>query len=175
MKFWACLAAIAALALAAPPLAQARDERGAPPARAEPYRNVERGRQSFAPPPRAPAYGGYGRGYAAPPPRYERPDAGYGRPAYPAARQPYYPAYPNNPGYRAPAYGGDRYGAPSAYGHLRRGQVLAPAYRGQVINDYGRYHLRRPPRGYAWVRQGDDYVLMGASGMVFEVIPGGGY
>jgi Ni/Co efflux regulator RcnB len=45
-----------------------------------------------------------------------------------------------------------------------------------VISDYGRYHLRRPPRGYYWYRAGDDFVLVAvATGMIFDVIGAEGY
>ncbi len=57
-----------------------------------------------------------------------------------------------------------------------RGQILPPSYRGGVISDYGRYHLRRPPRGYYWYRAGDDFVLVAvATGMIFDVIGAEGY
>jgi Ni/Co efflux regulator RcnB len=53
-----------------------------------------------------------------------------------------------------------------------RGQYLPPEARGAVIQDYGRFHLRRPPRGYFWFRAGDNYVMASSSsGMIFEVIP----
>ena len=129
---------------------------------------------------RAPANGGY---YG---PAYGRG----AQPAYPAARPQYAPGerYPASPGYRQPAYppqgyarpyaapnyGGQRYAPVGGYGRWRRGQVLPPAYRGAVISDFGRYHLRRPPRGYYWVQQDDDFVLVAmATGLIFEVIPGG--
>ncbi|WP_300578239.1 RcnB family protein [Phenylobacterium sp.] len=53
----------------------------------------------------------------------------------------------------------------------RRGAVLPPQYRGYVIHDYHRYRLRPPPRGYAWHRVGDDYLLAAvATGIIFEII-----
>lgn len=62
----------------------------------------------------------------------------------------------------------------AAYGRWRRGQVLPPAYRGAVVSDFGRYHLRRPPRGYYWVHEGDDFVLVAmGTGLIFDVISGG--
>lgn len=71
------------------------------------------------------------------------------------------PAYTNTPGFRP------------GYTSWRRGGVLPPYYRGYVINDYNRYHLRPPPRGYAWYRAGDDYLLAAvASGLIFEIING---
>lgn len=57
------------------------------------------------------------------------------------------------------------------YAAWRRGSSLPPYYRGYVVNDYDRYHLRRPPSGYAWYRVGDDYLLAAvASGIIFEII-----
>jgi Ni/Co efflux regulator RcnB len=70
------------------------------------------------------------------------------------------PAYYDNPNYRP------------GYSSWRPGAVLPPYYRGYVVNDYYRFHLRPPPRGYAWYRAGDDYLLAGvASGLIFEIIP----
>ena len=49
---------------------------------------------------------------------------------------------------------------------------LPPDARGQVIQDFGRFHLRRPPRGYYWYQAGSDYVLASlATGVIFEVFP----
>jgi hypothetical protein len=45
----------------------------------------------------------------------------------------------------------------------RRGQHLPPDFRGDIVTDYARYHLRRPPRGYCWYRDADDYVLAAES------------
>src|SRR5438270_4282857 len=36
--------------------------------------------------------------------------------------------------------------------------------RGARINDWRRYHLSRPPRGYEWRRVDDNYVLAAAAG-----------
>lgn len=76
------------------------------------------------------------------------------------------------------------YGAPPAhyygrpdyrpgYNAWRRGGYLPPYYRGggYVVHDYGRYHLRPPPRGYYWYRTGNDYVLAAiATGLIFDII-----
>lgn len=59
------------------------------------------------------------------------------------------------------------------YRRWSRGQYLPPAYRGYVVRDYGRYRLRPPPRGYHWVRAGDDYILAAiATGLILEVFSG---
>lgn len=57
------------------------------------------------------------------------------------------------------------------YAAWRRGAVLPPYYRGYVVNDYYRYRLRPPPRGYAWYRVGNDYLMAAiATGIIFEII-----
>lgn len=68
------------------------------------------------------------------------------------------------------AYYGNPYYRPG-YMSWRRGGHLPPYYRSYVVYDYGRYHLRRPPAGYAWYRVGDDYLLAAiASGIIFDII-----
>ena len=73
------------------------------------------------------------------------------------------------------------YGRPGfrpGYNNWRRGAYLPGYYRdrGYVVYDYGRYHLRPPPRGYYWYRVGDDYLLAAiASGLIFDVIINSGY
>ena len=57
--------------------------------------------------------------------------------------------------------------APSA----RRGGYLPPEAGGPVA-DYGRFRLRQPPRGYAWVRTANGYAMVSvATGQVFDVVP----
>jgi Ni/Co efflux regulator RcnB len=54
---------------------------------------------------------------------------------------------------------------------LRRGEVLPDAYRGQVVTDYERWRLRRPPTGYAWYRVGNQFVLASMStGVIFDIV-----
>ena len=75
-------------------------------------------------------------------------------------------------GYYRPGYGG----GPGHSYQFVRGQRLPSEYRGYVVGDYARYHLRRPPRGYYWYRAGDDFVLAAlGSGLIFEVINAEGY
>lgn len=68
------------------------------------------------------------------------------------------------------------YGRPSyrpGYYAWRRGAYLPPYYRsrGYVVYDYHRYHLRPPPRGYYWYRDGDDFLLAAvATGLILDVI-----
>ncbi len=75
------------------------------------------------------------------------------------------------------AYYSDPYYRPG-YAAWRRGAYLPSYYRSNDyrINDYGRYRLRAPPRGYYWYRSGNDYLLAAiASGLIFEVIAGSRY
>jgi Ni/Co efflux regulator RcnB len=70
-------------------------------------------------------------------------------------------AYYGRPGYRP------------GYNAWRRGGYLPSYYRGggYVIQDYGYYRLRPPPRGYYWYRAGNDYVLAAiATGLIFDII-----
>lgn len=68
------------------------------------------------------------------------------------------------------AYYGNPYYRPG-YASWRRGGQLPPYYRSYVVYDYHRYHLRRPPSGYAWYRVGDDYLLAAiASGLIYDII-----
>jgi Ni/Co efflux regulator RcnB len=65
-----------------------------------------------------------------------------------------------------PGYG---YAPPRAYG-LRRGGYMPPQVQGGVVQDYGRFRLRPPPRGYDWVRVGDDFLLVAPDGQIFDMI-----
>jgi len=106
--------------------------------------------------PRPSAYGPAGRWYE-PPPVYARRPPDYARPA-PAYGRP-------EPTYARPAP------APAARA-WRRGGYLPPEYQGYVIQDYGRYHLRRPPYGYSWVQAGGELLLISTStGLIFDVAP----
>ena len=67
------------------------------------------------------------------------------------------------------------YGRPDfrlGYNAWNRGGYLPPVYRrAYIVNDYPRYHLRRPPPGYVWHRVGNDYVLAAlATGLILEVM-----
>lgn len=75
----------------------------------------------------------------------------------------------------ATRYSAGRYQAPRGY-QTRQwsyGQRMPSYYRSNqyVVNDYGRYGLRAPPRGYQYVRSGNDVVLAAvATGLVAAVI-----
>ncbi len=81
--------------------------------------------------------------------------------------------YYNNRWYYGPppsSYYRDPYYRPG-FAAWRRGAVLPNYYRGYSVGDYYRYHLRPPPRGYAWYRVGDEYLLAAvATGLIFEII-----
>ena len=63
-----------------------------------------------------------------------------------------------------------------AYRAWSRGSYLPRSYWGYRVNDYRAYRLRQPPRGYHWVRAGNDYVLAAiATGLIMDVIVNGGY
>ena len=68
---------------------------------------------------------------------------------------PYRPGPPPRVVYR-PAYGhGSGYGW--KVGHRYRDYYRGPIY---VVNDYPRYHVRRPPRGHQWVRDDRGNLLL---------------
>ncbi|HEX4711532.1 RcnB family protein [Phenylobacterium sp.] len=80
---------------------------------------------------------------------------------------------------RAEPRSGQRYD-PRAYAPPRgsypapphRGGYLGPQAGGQVIQDYGRFRLRAPPRGYEWVRVPGGMALVSTmTGQVFDVVP----
>lgn len=74
-------------------------------------------------------------------------------------------------------YSAGRYAAPRGYSARQwaYGQRMPAAYRSNayVVNDYNRYGLRAPPRGYQYVRSGNDVVLAAvAGGLITAVIAG---
>ncbi|KQY91759.1 RcnB family protein [Brevundimonas sp. Root1423] len=72
-------------------------------------------------------------------------------------------------------YSAGRYQAPRGY-QTRQwayGQSLPSSYRSSqyVVNDYNRYGLQAPPRGYQYVRSGNDMLLSNSnSGLIAAVI-----
>ncbi len=57
--------------------------------------------------------------------------------------------------------------------HWSRGDRLYRDYRGSkyYVNDWRRYNLRRPPRGYRWVRVDNDYILVAiTTGIIMDII-----
>jgi Ni/Co efflux regulator RcnB len=58
----------------------------------------------------------------------------------------------------------------------RRGDRLPYAYRHRnyVVDDWRGHHLRQPPRGYEWVQDGGDYLLVAiATGVIAEILLNG--
>ena len=54
-----------------------------------------------------------------------------------------------------------------------RGDRLPPEYRSHsyVVDDWRGHHLSAPPRGYHWVQQGNDYLLVAiATGIIASVL-----
>ena len=165
------LAAALALGAATPALAQSRGhhgggDRGAPHMSAPRMggRPVGGARAPWTGPPGR-MDGAPGRGPFAPPARV------YGGPApggpweqpRPMGGWNGYPGYAGPPGYPAPA---------SRARAWRRGGYLPPSYPGDVVQDFGRYRLRRPPSGYNWVREGNEFLLVSSgSGLIFDVVP----
>jgi Ni/Co efflux regulator RcnB len=63
------------------------------------------------------------------------------------------------------------YPPPNA-GPARRGGYLPDRYRGGTVDDYQRFRLRPPPRGYTWVRVNGGFALVSiGDGRIFDVIP----
>lgn len=74
-------------------------------------------------------------------------------------------------------YNAGRYHAPRGYQQRdwSYGQRMPSYYRSNqyVVNDYSRYGLRAPPRGYHYIRSGNDVVLAAiAGGLITAVIAG---
>jgi Ni/Co efflux regulator RcnB len=58
----------------------------------------------------------------------------------------------------------------------RRGDRLPQAWRHRnyVVDDWRGHHLRPPPRGYEWVQDGGDYLLVAvATGVIAEILLNG--
>jgi Ni/Co efflux regulator RcnB len=58
-----------------------------------------------------------------------------------------------------------------------RGDHFLPAFgRPMIVGNWGFYHLRRPPIGYHWVREGDRFLLVAlATGLIADVALMNGY
>ena len=62
-------------------------------------------------------------------------------------------------------------GPPADARPARRGGYLPDTYRGALVDDYQRYRLRAPPRGYAWVRVGGGFALVSLDdGRIFDMV-----
>lgn len=102
---------------------------------------------------------GHGHGHAGPD-RHDRHDR-YGR-------------YDRRDDHRGPpphAHGGRRGAGPQH--NWVRGSRIPPQYRTAhyVVTDWRGHHLAPPPRGYHWVQNGGDYLLVAiASGVIAQLI-----
>lgn len=66
----------------------------------------------------------------------------------------------------------DRYGDGRRVTY-RRGDHMPPYYRSKqyVVDDWQGHGLRRPPRGYQWVQNGGDYLLVAiTTGIILELL-----
>jgi Ni/Co efflux regulator RcnB len=55
----------------------------------------------------------------------------------------------------------------------RPGGFLPPQYPAFIIDEYWRFHLRRPPYGFQWVQAGGEFLLVSSStGQIFDVVSG---
>jgi Ni/Co efflux regulator RcnB len=80
----------------------------------------------------------------------------------------------NNDGHNGPGAPGDHNGQNRDRSHWSRGDRLPEHYRqnSYVANDWQQHNLRRPPRGYHWVRNDDnDYVLAAiTTGIIADIV-----
>lgn len=62
--------------------------------------------------------------------------------------------------------------------HWARGERMSDHYHGRVVvvNDYRARHLRAPPRGYHWVRDDNNNLLLVAitTGVITDMVLNGG-
>lgn len=66
--------------------------------------------------------------------------------------------------------GGGMMGMAMHHHGWRHGDTLPRNYWHAGEVDWHRYHLRRPPHGYHWVRVDDDYVLVAlGTGLILDV------
>jgi Ni/Co efflux regulator RcnB len=76
-------------------------------------------------------------------------------------------------GHRYERMRGPAWKAPKNYRHQswKRGQRLPSEYRRVEVRDWRAYHLATPPRGYHYVRVGNDVILASiATGVISAVI-----
>jgi len=73
----------------------------------------------------------------------------------------------HQPGYVPPGY----HPAPDGYNGWRRG---APYHGPRAVvqdHDYDRYHLRPPPRGYEWVNNNGQFILLAiGTGVIADIL-----
>ncbi|MFG1425044.1 RcnB family protein [Roseixanthobacter glucoisosaccharinicivorans] len=90
--------------------------------------------------------------------------------AQPAGPPGYHHAAPPPGPHGAPAYHHPPH-APAHPNAWRKKGGHVPHGHGQVVTDYRRHGLRQPPRGYHWVRDGNNYILAGiTSGIISSIL-----
>jgi Ni/Co efflux regulator RcnB len=107
-----------------------------------------------------------GQGACVGPGQYQRPNQNARRPFAPPplARNDW-----QNQFHRA---GRDERGAGPDH-EFRQGGRLPPEYRGRqyVVEDWHNHHLSAPPRGYHWVQNGGDYLLVAiTTGVILQLL-----
>lgn len=73
--------------------------------------------------------------------------------------------------HRAPAVAAHRGAGPDHRWY--KGSRVPPQYRGHnyVVNDWRGHRLSAPPRGYHWIQNGGDYLLVAiATGVITQII-----
>ncbi len=171
----ACALALAGAAAADPP--HPRGEGGGR------EREAPQGRWEHSGPPgpgdrhwdRGPPPGGADRRWdrGAPPGQWGRGGPGAGPQGWDSRRyngywigRRWYYGPPPDPAYEDPEYR-------PGFTPWRPGAILPEGYRAYGVDEYWRYHLRRPPRGYYWVQVGDEFLLISSSsGQIFDVVTG---
>jgi Ni/Co efflux regulator RcnB len=97
-------------------------------------------------------------------------------------------AQPNGPGRNGPGNNGpDRYeenrnnsGVRMTQPRYSRGDRVPDQYRNNkqyVVNDWQQRHLRKPPRGYHWVRDDNNNYFLAAvtTGVILDLLLNGGH
>src|SRR6478752_4774319 len=73
-----------------------------------------------------------------------------------------------------PPWANNRHDVPREYGHRwNRGERLPMQYRDRqyIVSDWRGHHLSAPPRGYYWVQNGSDYLLVAvATGIIAQLL-----
>ena len=102
-----------------------------------------------------------------------RPHAQPPQQAYRPGGPDYRPGQARPPVYRPgpPGYQGQRGAGPNH--NWYRGARMPAAYRTHhyVVNDWRGHRLSAPPRGYSWVQNGGDYLLVAiATGVIAQIV-----
>ncbi|CAM3486960.1 RcnB family protein [Paracidovorax anthurii] len=108
--------------------------------------------------------------------RHELHDGRQAGPRHGPPPQAYHPNPHAGPGHRpGPPQHARAHGHRGAGPHhdWYQGGRIPPMYRSRhyVVNDWRRHHLAPPPRGYHWVQNGPDYLLITiGSGVIAQIV-----